>query len=247
MFGVTPQGFPVQTNATVLAHTCCTNALNAGFFNLGELQGQFYVGGNQKVPQYLTNVPSYIDPDDERYKFRNCPTLRAIVEGARHLSVGNEAYGCQDGGNISRALEFHGYITKFDQPTRQCVDKHGKPETITSPPMVAILKSATPRHYVSQNLDPDWAGSITVIGSHVFTHQDFSPTDSNSWVIGTTVFRIEMPHVNFDADGVVGYYSCGTPIRAKDIERYGLSRDQFTQVTRAGYNQIIVQCIHLSS
>ena len=119
--------------------------------------------------------------------------------------------------------------------------------TVTAPPMVAILKSAPPHYYESQGLDPDWAGKITVIGSRVFVHSEFGRSKSTNWVLGTSVFRIEMPHVNFDADGVVGYYSCGLPIRAEDIENWYLNRDQFTQVTRAGYNQIIVQCIHLSS
>ncbi|MCP4311950.1 MAG: hypothetical protein GY790_11860, partial [Bacteroidetes bacterium] len=58
-YGITPTGFPVQTNAIVLHHTGCTNPFVAGFFNLGELQGTFYVGGNYKVPQHLTNVPYY--------------------------------------------------------------------------------------------------------------------------------------------------------------------------------------------
>ena len=48
---------------------------------------------------------------------------------------------------------------------------------------------------------------------------------------GTSVFEMTMPHVNFDADGVVGYYTCGLPIRATDIEKWNLKQNQFTQVT----------------
>ena len=88
---------------------------------------------------------------------------------------------------------------------------------------------------------------IKVIGSRCFIHSEFGTATNHTWVLGTTVFEFEMPHVNFNADGVVGYYTCGLPIRATNLKEWNLRQDQFTQVTRAGYNQIIVQCIHLSS
>ena len=170
-----------------------------------------------------------------------------ITEGSKHLSIGNEDYGFEDNGHISRCLKKRGWISKFDQPSRVVQNAKGEDVTITAPPMVAVLKSAPPHFYEQHRLDPNWAGQIKVIGSKLFLHSDFGRAQNDTWVLGTTVFEISMPHVNFDADGVIGYYTCGKEIRATDLRRWGLRRDQFTQLTTAAYNMLCVQAVHLNS
>ena len=64
--------------------------------------------------------------------------------------------------------------------------------------MVAILKSAPPHFYTHNNLDPAWAGKIEVIGSKLILHSDLVSASRDTWVLGTSVFQITMPHVNFD-------------------------------------------------
>ena len=53
-------------------------------------------------------------------------------------------------------------------------NSQGADVTITSPPMVAILELAPPRFYEHNNLDPEWAGQIKVIGSKLVFHSDFA-------------------------------------------------------------------------
>ena len=74
----------------------------------------------------------------------------------------------------------------------------GNEVTITSPPMVVILKSAPPEFYTLNGLSPDWAGQIKVIGSKLLLHSDFAAATHDYWVAGTSVFQITMPHVNLD-------------------------------------------------
>ena len=86
------------------------------------------------------------------------PTLLSIAEGSKHLLAGNEAYGFEDDGDIAKCLNYRGFVTKWNQPSREAVDDKGKTITVTAPPMVAILKSAPPHYYESKGLPADWAG-----------------------------------------------------------------------------------------
>ena len=57
-----------------------------------------------------------------------------------------------------------------------------------------------------------------------------------------------MPHVNLDnPDGIVGYFTSGKEIRVSDLRRKRLDPNQFGQVTRAGYNSVVIQVVHLNS
>ena len=95
---------------------------------------------------------------------------------------------------------------------------------------------------------PDWAGQIKVIGSKLLLHSDFAAATHDYWVAGTTAFQITMPHVNLDnPDGVVGYYTTGKEIRVSDLRRKRLDPNQFDQLTRAGYDTVVIQCVHLNS
>ena len=136
--------------------------------------------------------------------------------------------------------------TRLDSKIRSTIKSSGKivkgaDVTITAPPMVAILKSAPPHFYRHNNLDPEWAGKIKVIGSKLILHSDLASASRDIWVLGTSVFQITMPHVNFDnPNGVIGYFTSGREIRASDLRRLGLNKEQFSSVTRAGYDNIVV-------
>ena len=80
----------------------CTGTLNFGCWNMGEIPGAHYTGGNNKVSQYLTDIPSCENAKDPRYLWHGNPALRFISERIKHASVGNEAYGFEDGGDIAR-------------------------------------------------------------------------------------------------------------------------------------------------
>ena len=57
-----------------------------------------------------------------------------------------------------------------------------------------------------------------------------------------------MPHVNLDnPEGVVGYWTSGGAIRVSDLRRRKLNPNQFERLTRAGYNTLVIQCMHLNS
>ena len=79
-------------------------------------------------------------------------------------------------------------------------------------------------------------------------HSDLASASRDVWVLGTSVFQITMPHVNFDSSqGVIDYFTSGREIRASDLSRPGLDRRQFGHVTRAGYDMFVIQVIHLNS
>ena len=57
-----------------------------------------------------------------------------------------------------------------------------------------------------------------------------------------------MPHVNLDnPEGVVGYYTSGQAIRVSDLSRKRLDPNKSDQLTWAGYNTLVIQCMHLNS
>ena len=71
---------------------------------------------------------------------------------------------------------------------------------------------------------------------------DLSETDKDTWVLGTSVFEITMPHANFNnPEGVIGYWTSGKLIRTSDVSRFYLDQSKFGQITRAGYNMFVVQ------
>ena len=110
--GATPSGLPRSTCDTVLWWTSCTNVLNVGCWNYGDVQGVHYIGGHHKVPRWLTDIPKYADPEDPGYEQCGNPAFRMITEGSKHCSFWNEAYGFEDDEHISRCLNACGWITK---------------------------------------------------------------------------------------------------------------------------------------
>ena len=52
--GATPTGLPRSTCSSVLEWTSCTNVLNVGCWNYGEIQGDHFICGNNKIPRWLT-------------------------------------------------------------------------------------------------------------------------------------------------------------------------------------------------
>ena len=65
---------------------------------------------------------------------------------------------------------------------------------------------------------------------------------------GTTVFKVVLSHCNHNnPEAVAGYCKDGTPIRAKDITKYRLDPSKSKGITRAGYNEIVIQVIHLNT
>lgn len=122
--GATPtEGLPRSTCDDVFKFSGCSGTFNFGCWNFGEIQGDHFIGGHYKVPRYLTDIPVCQDPRDQRYGNHGNPALRFISEGGKHCSVGNEAYGFQDGGHISRCLNARGMISKYDQPSREVKDE----------------------------------------------------------------------------------------------------------------------------
>ena len=101
-----------STCASVLEWTVCTNVLNVGCWNYGDIQGVHYIGGHHKVPRWLTDIPQYADPEDPGHEQCGNPAFRMITEGSKHCSFGNEAYGFEDAEHISRCLNACGWITK---------------------------------------------------------------------------------------------------------------------------------------
>ena len=139
-------------------------------------------------------------------------------------------------------------ISKYNQPSREVIDDKGNYLLVTCPPMVAFLKSAPPEHYQEQGLNPEWARQIKIIGSKLLIHSDFAEASHSHWVAGCTIYQLSMPHVNLSHDeSVIGYWKSGKEIRAADIRKYNLDTSKFDRLTRAGYNTLCVQVIHLNS
>ena len=204
-----------------------------------QIEGTYYTGGHFKVPQHLADIPRLADPDDPRNRFHGNHALRFITEGNKHFSCGCEAYGFENGGYVEKCLLARGFISQYHQPEREVINANGKKRVISCPPMVAILKSASPDYYVKKGLDADWPGKVEVIGSKLLIHRDFASATSFHWVAGSTNFQITFPHVTMDNDkGVVGYWMSGEAIRGKDIARYGLVKREFNKLARAGFNTL---------
>ena len=109
------------------------------------------------------------------------PTLHyGSSEGNKHVSFGNEAYGFEEDGHTHRCVQARGFLSAYRQPTHEVINSEGKKEIVTCPPMVAILKSATPEFYLSKNLPAEWAGKVTVEDSKLLVHKDFGNAISTS-------------------------------------------------------------------
>ena len=86
-----------------------------------------------------------------------------------------------------------------------------------------------------------------IIDSKLLIHHDFAATHQ-SWVAGSTLFQMCFTHATQDnPEGVVVYWNNRMCIRADDIRRYRLDRSKFGRLTRAGYNTLTIQVIHVSS
>ena len=90
-------------------------------------------------------------------------SVHTIVHGGKHVIAGNEAYHCQKDGDLARCFNAHGFVLEYNQPEVKVHNADGTVTTVTCPPMVCMVKSATPAYYQSQGLNPDDAGSVEVI------------------------------------------------------------------------------------
>jgi hypothetical protein len=214
---------------------------------MGDLGGEYFLGGNHKIPSNLTKVPSHDDHNHPDYKKPCCMGVQTVAHGGKHVIAGCEAYYCEDDGDYAKCFNALGFVTAYNQPRKLVTNDEGTVTAVTCPPMVCMVKSATEAYYREQGLDPNDAGQVLVLDSYLLTHKDLGGS-RDDWFIGSTIFKVTMPMCNMKSpETCVGYWKGGAAIRQRDIAHHKLNQDDFGRVSRAGYQTFTIQVIHLNS
>ena len=153
-----------------LVNQGCAGQLVTCCFNMGDLEGEFYLGGNHKIPRHLCQVPHHDDPNHPDYRKVCNMIIQALAHGGKGIIAGCEAYRCEENGDIARCFNALGYVTAHNQPTAFAVDNDGTVTAVTCPPQICMVKSATPDFYRAQGLNPEHAGKVTVLDSNLVTY-----------------------------------------------------------------------------
>ena len=113
---------------------------------MGYVMGTLYTRGNYKVPQYHMAIPHYDDSADKRYATHGSIVMHSLVHGARHITAGCEADGCEDDGDTARCFNAQGFVTCHHQPSAEVIGENGQVTTVKCPSLFCMVESVTPEY-----------------------------------------------------------------------------------------------------